>query len=98
MTIERNTSLRNLAGLVLLACFIATLAISARHNHLEATGCQRSACMFCAGALAAEPHPQPILAAAPVEWEPTKEAPTKPALPYLLRLEHSGGAPPDRGC
>jgi hypothetical protein len=78
---------RRLASVLLLGCFLATLAVAAGHNHFEgARSCQSDACVLCTGALAAGPG-APVLAPAPLpQWERV--------LPYLLQLDHSGGAPP----
>jgi hypothetical protein len=87
---------RRLASVLLIGCFVATLAIAAGHNHfLEgSSGCQASACVLCTGALAAGPG-APILAPAPLpEWEREVVGPVSPVLSYLLQLDHSGGAPP----
>ena len=87
---------RRLASILLLGCFLATLAVAAGHNHFleSATGCQSSACVLCTGALAAGPG-APVLAPAPLPgWEREVVAPLSPVLPYQLQLDHSGGAPP----
>ncbi len=86
---------RRLASGLLIGCFLATLAVAAGHNHFEGSrSCQSDACVLCSGALAAGPG-APVLAPAPLpKWRREVVAPLAPALPYLLQLDHSGGAPP----
>jgi hypothetical protein len=87
---------RRLASTLLLGCFLATLAVAAGHNHFleNARGCHSDACVLCTGALAAGPGAPVLAPAALPNWEREVVAPLSPALPYLLRLDHSGGAPP----
>jgi hypothetical protein len=87
---------RRLASVLLLGCFVATLAVAAGHNHFleNSGGCQSGACVLCTGALAAGPG-APVLAPAQLpKWEREVAAPLSPVLSYLLQLDHSGGAPP----
>jgi hypothetical protein len=87
---------RKLASGLLLACFFATLVLAARHNHFldRADDGTEAACILCSGAIATSP-PLPVLEQAPQPaFRRIAAAPAVPAIPYLLKLDHSGGAPP----
>lgn len=91
----RRAVARRLAGLVLCGCFVATLALSIGHNHyLDGADCQSTACIHCTGALAAGPGAPVLVAAPPLRRVLDGVPEALPALPYLLPLAHSGGAPP----
>ncbi len=87
---------RRLASAFLFGCFLATLLVAARHDHLrDRTGsCADSACVLCSGAIAAGPGAPVLLEAPLAHREREVVPPAAPAIPYLLKLDHSGGAPP----
>ena len=87
---------RKLASVLLLCGFLTTLAVAAEHDHLleRSGGCASAACILCTGAMAAGPG-APIVAAAPLpRRNHDVAAPAAPLRRYVLRLDHSGGAPP----
>ncbi len=87
---------RRLASGLLLLCFFVTLLLAAGHNHIRerTSGCSDAACVLCSGAIATAPA-VPLLERAPLaQRRHLLAAPRAPVLPSLLKLDHSGGAPP----
>ncbi|MHB8420461.1 MAG: hypothetical protein ACYDCL_20500 [Myxococcales bacterium] len=88
---------RRLASGLLIGCFFATLLLAAGHDHYldRSGGCAEAACILCSGAIAGAPA-APVVACAPLaRREREVVPPAAPAIPYLLKLDHSGGAPPE---
>ncbi|MHB1845126.1 MAG: hypothetical protein ACYCWW_09865 [Deltaproteobacteria bacterium] len=86
---------RRIQSALLLGAFLAVVTASARHDHFEQpSGCEAAACLLCTGAVASSAG-APALAEAPeLPREREVASPVAPSLRPLLRLDHSGGAPP----
>ncbi len=88
---------RRLASGLLIGCFFVTLLLAAGHNHLQEgpSGCADAACILCSGAIATSPAP-PRVERTPLSRRLHQvAAPQAPDLLFLLKLDHSGGAPPE---
>ncbi|HUB07734.1 MAG TPA: hypothetical protein VMB50_12060 [Myxococcales bacterium] len=88
-------TVRRAAATLFLGLFVALLVASAGHDHFRHDDLpSTTACLFCNPALAVHAATPPL----PLPPPPRRERGTKPfrapALPYLLKLDHSGGAPP----
>ena len=89
--------MRRLAAALLMLAMFATLAVAARHNHFESLrGCDASACLFCSGAAASSPSAPALEPVQPQVGLVNAVELANPSPRYLLPLDHSGCAPPDR--
>jgi hypothetical protein len=95
MTARRTTS-RSLtaAGLLFLGLFAMLLVSSAGHDHYRHDADTAASCVFCSAALAVQPAAPILLRPLPARCQREVSPPLAPELPYLLKLDHSGGAPP----
>jgi hypothetical protein len=85
---------RRTAAALFLGLFLGLLASSAGHDHLRHDAATAASCVFCGAALAVGPAVPAVLRPPPAGREPAAQRPSAPVLPFLLRLDHSGGAPP----
>jgi hypothetical protein len=86
--------MRRLGATLLLAGFLFTLVVSVTHDHFDSPrSCASTACILCGGVIATAPDLPKIEKQRTVFVEKTAE-PLVPESQYLLRLDHSGCAPP----
>ncbi len=92
---QTSRVIRRVQSALLLGVFLAVLTASARHDHFEQPdGCQAAACVLCSGAVATAPGAAVLAEAPDLPRETARSTPEDPPLPYLRKLDHSGGAPP----
>ena len=86
---------RGTAALLFLGLFLALLVGSAGHDHLRHSSAGAASCVFCSAALAVAPGAPAVAQPPPPRREREARPPSAPEPRYSLKLDHSGGAPPE---
>ncbi len=74
---------------------VGALSLGVGHTHLGiGAGCTSAVCIHCGGGAAVQPVEPLALAPVPIKGRDAEETQLAPELRSLLRLDHSGCAPP----